>query len=275
MAGDWIKMRTDLYRDPKVCVIADAMMSRDGELARYVSQMNQRDMTVTRNVTRNATVGALVTVWGVMRHRGKPFCGDLICRGVSISIIDDVADLPGFGAAMASVGWVVETDEGIVFPSFFAEYNVDPTEKKASASAERQRRYRESQKKKSDVTRDVTRDVTVTHREEKRREEKERACATSADVLPANPKREQSGTRLPEDWQPDPELTAWAAKERPDLNLQREIAGFRDYWHSRAGKDARKASWPLTFRNWIRNSRNGSRPQTQIGGSRAAGRNLL
>lgn len=106
-------------------------------------------------------------------------------------------------------------------------------------------------------------------------ETEKRACVTSGDVLPANPKREQSGTRLPEDWQPDPELTAWAAKERPDLNLQREIAGFRDYWHSRAGKDARKASWPLTFRNWIRNSRNGSRPQTQIGGSRAAGRNLL
>lgn len=106
-------------------------------------------------------------------------------------------------------------------------------------------------------------------------QEKERACVTSGDVLPAKPKREQSGTRLPEDWQPDPELTAWAAKERPDLNLQREIAGFRDYWHSRAGKDARKASWPLTFRNWIRNSRNGSRPQTQIGGSRAAGRALL
>lgn len=105
-------------------------------------------------------------------------------------------------------------------------------------------------------------------------ETEERACVTSDDVLPAKPKREQIGTRLPDDWQPDASLTEWAATERPDLNLAREIAGFRDYWHSRAGKDARKASWPLTFRNWIRNSRNGSKPQTQIGGSRAAGRLL-
>ncbi len=105
-------------------------------------------------------------------------------------------------------------------------------------------------------------------------QETERACVTSDDVLPAKPKREQIGTRLPDDWQPDASLTEWAATERPDLNLAREIAGFRDYWHSRAGKDARKASWPLTFRNWIRNSRNGSKPQTQIGGSRAAGRLL-
>lgn len=171
MAGDWIKMRVDLYRDPKVCVIADALMDEGGELARYVNQIRQRDMTVTRNVTRNVTVGALVTVWGVMRHRGKRDGDDLVCRGVSIAVIDDVADLPGFGTAMASVGWVVETDKGIVFPAFFDEYNVDPNEKKASAAAERQRRYRERKQSESDVTRDVTRDVTVTHREEKRREE--------------------------------------------------------------------------------------------------------
>ena len=172
MAGDWIKMRTDLYRDPKVCVIADELMSEDGELAAYVNQMKQCDMSVTRNVTRNATVGSLVTVWGVMRHRGKRVDNDLLCRGVTLSIIDDVADMPGFGAAMAVVSWAIETEEGVVFPNFFDDYNVDPSEKKASKAAERQRRYRESKKQNGDVTRDVTRDVTVTHREEKSREEK-------------------------------------------------------------------------------------------------------
>ena len=170
MACDWIKMRVDLYRDPKVCVIADCLMAPDGPLAAYVSQMKQRDMTVTRNVTRNVTVGALVTVWGVMRHRGKRREDSLLCKGVTISVIDDVADLPGFGAAMASVGWAVQTDEGIEFPGFFEEYNVDPSEKKASAAAERQRRYRERKASNGDVTRDVT----VTHREEKSREEKKK-----------------------------------------------------------------------------------------------------
>lgn len=171
MAGDWIKMRTDLYRDPKVCMMADALLSGEGELARYVNQHCQRDMTVTRNVMRNVTVGALVSVWGVMRVRGKAEGSDLVCRSVGLGVIDDIADLPGFGAAMALVGWVVETPEGLVFPRFFDDHNVDPESAAKQKAAERQKRYRERQKAESDVIRDVTRNVTVTHREEKSREE--------------------------------------------------------------------------------------------------------
>lgn len=168
MAGDWIKMRTDLYRDPKVCVMADELMANDGQLSAYVSQHCQRDMTVTRNVMRNVTVGALVSVWGVMRHRGKRVDDDLVVSGCTISIIDDVAELPGFGETMASVGWVADTEEGIVFPGFFKEYNVDPADTSKQKNAERQRAYREKQRAESNVTRNVT----VTHREEKSREEK-------------------------------------------------------------------------------------------------------
>lgn len=174
MAEAWIKMRTDLYRDPKVCVIADALMQADGELARHVAQNCQRDMTVTRNVTRNATVGALVTVWGVMRLRGKRHDDDLVCRGVTLSVLDDLTEIPGFGAAMASAGWAVQTENGVEFPNFFDEYNASPGNSRSSAAV-RQQRYRERQKAKGDVSsdssRDVTRDVTVTPREEKRREE--------------------------------------------------------------------------------------------------------
>lgn len=156
MARDWIKMRTDLYRDPKVCLIADALMAQDGALARYVDQNMQRDMMVTRNVMRNVTVGALVSVWGVLRHRGKRVGDDLLLKGCSLAIIDDVADLPGFGEALASVGWADETDDGIVFPRFFDEFNVDPSEDAKAKNAARQRRYRENHKAKSDENRDVT-----------------------------------------------------------------------------------------------------------------------
>ena len=167
MAGDWIKMRTDIYRDPKVCIMADLLLDEDGPLARYVSHSCMRDMTVTRNVTRNVTVGALVTVWGVTRHRGKRNGDDLFIAGATSSIVDDIADLPGFGAAMIAVGWAIETDDGLVFPHFFEEFNVEPTEERKANNAERQRRYREK--------RNALRDVTVTSqsnaREEKRREE--------------------------------------------------------------------------------------------------------
>jgi hypothetical protein len=180
MAADWIKMRSDIYRDPKVSVIAEALMAREGDLARYVNQMCQRDMTVTRNVMRNVTVGALVSIWGVMRQRGKRCGDDLTCDGVTVSVLDDIADLPGIGAAMESAGWVIEDESGITFPNFFEGYNVDPAEKNASSNAERQRKYRERKAAEKHAepsgesrnAGDVTRDVTVTHREEKSREEK-------------------------------------------------------------------------------------------------------
>jgi alkylated DNA nucleotide flippase Atl1 len=150
--------------------MADILMSGDGDLARYVNQINQCDMSVTRNVMRNVTVGALVSVWGVVRHKGKRVDDDLVLAGLSVSVIDDIADLAGFGEAMSRVGWVVEDDNGLVFPSFFGEFNVDPAEEQRKKNAERQRKYRETHGQNSNVTRNVT--VTPKSNIEKRREEK-------------------------------------------------------------------------------------------------------
>lgn len=99
----------------------------------------------------------------------------------------------------------------------------------------------------------------------------------ASDDAPPTPKREATGTRLPADWQPDDALKAWAVNERKDLNIEREIASFVDYWIGKAGRDGRKSNWPAAFRNWIRNSRNGAPRQSfaaQQGGSRVAGRLL-
>lgn len=106
---------------------------------------------------------------------------------------------------------------------------------------------------------------------------KEREAASASDDAPPTPKREATGTRLPADWQPEDALKAWAVNERKDLNIEREIASFVDYWIGKAGRDGRKSNWPAAFRNWIRNSRNGAPRQSfaaQQGGSRVAGRLL-
>lgn len=171
MAGDWIKMRTDLYRDPKVSVIADILMQPDSELATQINQIKQRNMTVTRNVMRNATVGALVSVWGVFRSRGKKDGDDLYVNGCTLSVIDDVAEVAGFGLAMCQAGWVKETSKGIVFYNFFEEYNTEPNALAKSKNAERQRRYRE---RKRNENSNATHNVTVTQQsniEERRGEE--------------------------------------------------------------------------------------------------------
>lgn len=168
MAGDWIKMRTDLYRDPKVCKIADSLIDPDGDLAKSISNVTRCDMSVTSNVMRNVTVGALVTVWGVARQRGKRVEDDLIIKHSSLSILDYLTDLPGFGEAMATVGWVVQTDEGLVFPRFFEDFNVDPHEELKRKNAERQKRFRENNREENS---NVTVTLNSNAREEKRREE--------------------------------------------------------------------------------------------------------
>lgn len=186
MADDWVKMRTDLYRDPKVCMIADQMLAKDGDLAKFVSHSCRRDMTVTRNVMRNAVVGALVTVWGVLRRRGHRDGDNLTLNTATLAVIDDIADMPGLGDALEFVGWVVQDAECVTLPNFFADYNVDPADEAKAKNAERQRRFREAKKVESS---NVTVTLQRNAREEESREEK------SNNTPPPPPAREDASNR--------------------------------------------------------------------------------
>lgn len=279
MAADWIKMRTDLYRDPRVCVMADLLMNEDGELARYVNQHCQRHMCVTRNVMRNVTVGALVSVWGVMRLRGKAEGDDLVCRAVTTSVLDDIADLPGLGAAMESVGWVISTEEGLVFPRFFEDHNVDPDASPKSKSAARQQRYRERQRSESDVTRDVTRDAKITPREEKRREEekiKEPPISPQAETEKAKRTATITATDLQArdvDAQVAADFLALRAKKRAPFTLtaltgiEREAA-MAGVSLNAALRTATERGWQSFKAEWVRADQ---APGRQIGLGMAAG----
>ena len=80
-----------------------------------------------------------------------------------------------------------------------------------------------------------------------------------------SPKKSSSkATRLANDWQPDEVLMAWAKSERPDLNLKLTVETFRDYWCARAGKDATKADWSATFRNWVRREKAQAMPAKPV-----------
>jgi hypothetical protein len=56
------------------------------------------------------------------------------------------------------------------------------------------------------------------------------------------------GHRLPDDWRPSAADIAYA--EEHGLDPDRVAETFRNHWHSKAGKDARKISWSATWRNW-------------------------
>lgn len=82
----------------------------------------------------------------------------------------------------------------------------------------------------------------------------------SPSPVPSEVSKEARGSRLPPDWKPSPELLAWAAEARPDVDAAAEAEAFRDYWHAKPGAAARKVDWSLTFKTWIRRSNGFRRP---------------
>lgn len=63
------------------------------------------------------------------------------------------------------------------------------------------------------------------------------------------------GTRLADQWRPDDLGMAYAAQQLgPNVDPERELDRFRDYWRSIPGAKARKLDWPGTWRNWVRNA---------------------
>lgn len=82
-------------------------------------------------------------------------------------------------------------------------------------------------------------------------EEKEEANASSKKKA----SRINPDFELPDDWK------AWALAETqwtPDA-VAREFSRFRDYWVAKSGKDATKADWLATWRNWVRNAQDRQR----------------
>lgn len=56
-------------------------------------------------------------------------------------------------------------------------------------------------------------------------------------------------TRLPEDWEPDEKLLAWAAEKCPKVNVKEETQIFRDYF---IGAGRTKVDWRRTWQVWMR-----------------------
>lgn len=63
-------------------------------------------------------------------------------------------------------------------------------------------------------------------------------------------KRRKTGTRIPDDFQPDVE--AAVADGVPRRKAENEAKRFCDYWRAKSGKEATKVDWPATWRVWYR-----------------------
>lgn len=161
MAGDWVKMRSALLANPKVHAIAKAI-GRDDRSGRTLTTgfNGPPEQVLSRHALRHVTVTALLCVWSAANEHsddGKLSCCDL-------EDLDEIAGVPGFGEAMAAVGWAVrnEAKNCVLLPNF-SEHN---TTAKDRTATERQRRHRA--KCHGGVTRD-SHAVTVTQRREEKR----------------------------------------------------------------------------------------------------------
>lgn len=81
---------------------------------------------------------------------------------------------------------------------------------------------------------------------------------TAVAIAPAT-KSKTTGSRLDTNWQLPRQLGEWALGEGlTEQQIRLEADKFRDHWIAQAGAKGRKADWPATWRNWIRNSKSGS-----------------
>ena len=75
-------------------------------------------------------------------------------------------------------------------------------------------------------------------------------------VLPLAPLKKpkaDKGHRLPDDWILPKAAGEWAMAEGLSRDqVLREAERFKDYWHSKPGREALKTDWAATWRNWIR-----------------------
>ncbi len=148
MISDWIQVRTELGRDPKVTRILDSVRKT---LATYVLRLSPDDLLsgVTSRVTvpvtdlvtsaalRDIVLATLVRVWGTANH----FVREETIPGVGVEWVDEVAQIAGFGRAMQKVGWLELTENGLRFPNF-NEWNRPKTNALRSSGAVRKERQR-------------------------------------------------------------------------------------------------------------------------------------
>jgi hypothetical protein len=158
MAGDWIKMRSALYTDPKVMSVGK-FLEGDDRFCRWLSCGEDESVTLCDGALRYLVTGALHNVW----CNANEHATDDVVIGATLEWVDEIAGIVNFGSAMESVGWIEVLKTGVRFPKF---------NRHNTPGAERQKRFRDKHRNKRDVTCCVTDGGTSNGREEKRREDK-------------------------------------------------------------------------------------------------------
>lgn len=195
MAGDWIKMRTDLLTSPKVVRMASALKADRFRIA-----------------------GGLLSVWSLFDVHSI----DGILHGYSPENLDDLAAWPGFANAMADVEWLLVEGGNLELPRFEAHNGASA--KRRAQDADRKKSVRKTSASEADKMRT---------REEESKEKS--SSNPSVSPLAEKPKpKAKPKTRLPESFLLTGEMRKWASESCPAVDVRTATEKFVDYWRGEA-----------------------------------------
>jgi hypothetical protein len=198
MAGDWIKMRGNLWDDPRVSKLCDLTGCGEAQV-----------------------IGGLYWLWATADQHTE----DGSMPGLTLRQIDRKTGIPGFGAALcdAAVGWLVDDAQGVVIARF-EEHN-GTSAKRRCTDAQRKANGRtvsasDADKSRTDGGSDADEKRRIAElEEEKRREEKSKTdpggsvsegTAGAAPSAPSIPKKVKA-EKAPKE--PGPTTAVWASYE--------------------------------------------------------------
>lgn len=106
MAGDWIKMRSNLWDDPRVTRLADLT-----------------------DTSEAAVIGGLYWLWSTADQHSV----DGVMPGLSTKGVDRKTGIAGFGQALCDIGWLQDGTDGVQIPHF-EEHNGDSAKKRCQTA---------------------------------------------------------------------------------------------------------------------------------------------
>ena len=143
MAGDWIKMRSNLWDDPRIAKLCD--LTDCGEAA---------------------VIGGLYWLWSTADQHSE----DGIMAGMTMRSVDRKTGIAGIADALVSIGWLADHPEGVRLVNF-DDHN-GASAKSRAQTARRVANHKNNAPSVSDALPERYQGVTTPlPREEKRREE--------------------------------------------------------------------------------------------------------
>lgn len=223
MAGEWIKMRTNLWDDPRVSRLCDLV--------------DQPEAMV---------VGALYWLWSMADEHSE----DGLLPGLTLRAIDRKTGVQGIAAALVQVGWLLEVEGGIEVVKF-GEHN-GTSAKRRCVEAQRKANTRTASAPHADKT-----PPPCGAREEKIKS----SLSPGADAPeqpgdhPEPPPADDTGApfELTLDWEPAPStLKAYALRAGLSIGLfTPEAVGAFVVHHAASGRVQTQAQWHAALVNWF------------------------